>query len=138
MQPIRYIGVKPTKLDNVAGTGVTWNGPNDIQLVPDQAVPKLLLHPMVWELARAMPAEPKTEQEDPTKRTTTFTHVTEGEGSQFRLQDGDTGEVVDLGLMDEKDIKAFTRLNLIKADLRKKGDALRADVVAGAIEPIEG
>jgi hypothetical protein len=57
MQKIRYIGTKPRKEDNVAGTGVVWNGRNDVQEVPEHAVPKLLAHPNVWELDTGKPAK---------------------------------------------------------------------------------
>lgn len=133
MRAIRYIGEKPIKHDNVAGTGTVWNGPRDIQEVPDAAVPLLLLHPTVWELATAMPAAPREEAEDPTEQVTAYTRVEDGEGSVFRLRDEDTSEVIDLGLMDDKALKQFARVNLIKADLRKRDDALRADIVAAAL-----
>lgn len=89
MQNIRYIGKKPRKVDTVAGTGVIWNGPGDVQPVPDHAVKVLLLHTDSWEPADVkaaaaaaaaadktpaepvVPVEPKVEKkEDETQRPT--------------------------------------------------------------------
>jgi hypothetical protein len=51
MKPIRYIGKKARKEDNVAHTGTVWNGPGDVQNVPDGAAAKLLVHTDCWVLA---------------------------------------------------------------------------------------
>lgn len=53
MKNVRYIGKKDQKADNVAGTGIVWNGPSDVQQVPDSAFAKLMQHPGVWEDAGA-------------------------------------------------------------------------------------
>ena len=46
---IEYVGKKPIKPDNVAGTGIVWHGPGDVQEVPDPAAcAKLLRHQDVW------------------------------------------------------------------------------------------
>lgn len=45
---VRYIGKKERKEDNVAGTGVVWRHPGDVQDVPDVAWAKLSKHPDVW------------------------------------------------------------------------------------------
>lgn len=45
---IRYVGSKQRKTDNVAGTGLVWNGNGDVQDVPDAAAAKLLQYPDVW------------------------------------------------------------------------------------------
>lgn len=58
---IQYIGLKDQKTDNVAGSGVVWNGPNDIQEVPDAFASKLLAHHGVWVKAgEAAPIATKT------------------------------------------------------------------------------
>lgn len=51
MVKIQYIGHKPHKTDNVAGTAVAWEGHGDVQDVPDDAAPKLLRFPGVWQVA---------------------------------------------------------------------------------------
>ena len=53
MKNVRYIGKKDHKEDNVAGTGIVWNGQGDVQAVSDSAFAKLILHPDVWENAGA-------------------------------------------------------------------------------------
>lgn len=50
MAKIRYVGSKPSKMDNIAGTGVVWNGNGDVKNIPDRVVPLLLAHPDVWAL----------------------------------------------------------------------------------------
>lgn len=45
---VRYVGKKESKEDNVAGTGVVWRHPGDVQEVPDVAWAKLAKHPDVW------------------------------------------------------------------------------------------
>ncbi|MFY9479172.1 MAG: hypothetical protein WAQ08_16120 [Aquabacterium sp.] len=46
-----YLGRKPFKQDNVAGTGIVWRGYGDIQRVPVTALAKILEHPAVWAVA---------------------------------------------------------------------------------------
>lgn len=53
---VRYVGLKDSETDCVAGTGVTWIGKGDVQPVPDKAWAKLSMHPDVWELAEGQPA----------------------------------------------------------------------------------
>lgn len=45
-----YLGRKPFKQDNVAGTGIVWHGHGNIQRVPVTALAKLLEHPAVWSV----------------------------------------------------------------------------------------
>lgn len=48
--PVRYIGAKPSKTDNVTWTGLTW-APGQVHQVPTDAAIKLVgAHPTVWEL----------------------------------------------------------------------------------------
>ena len=58
MPLIEYIGSKPRKADNVAGTGVEWLGAGDAQEVPESAVAALLAHKTVWRLADPAPSAP--------------------------------------------------------------------------------
>lgn len=51
MTKIKYIGHKPYKTDNVAGTASVWEGHGDVQDVPDDAATKLLRFPGVWQIA---------------------------------------------------------------------------------------
>lgn len=48
---VEYIGKKPKKEDNVAGTGVVWHGAGDVQMVDRAAAAKLIYYTDVWRLA---------------------------------------------------------------------------------------
>jgi hypothetical protein len=50
MIAIQYIGGKPLKYDNVAGTGLVWT-PDQVHVVSDSDGTKLLLHSGVWAMA---------------------------------------------------------------------------------------
>lgn len=66
MIKIQYIGHKPYKTDNVAGTATVWEGRGDVQDVPDDAAPKLLRFPGVWQAAEeAEAAMPSTAEGAP-------------------------------------------------------------------------
>lgn len=54
--PIRYVGQKRVKRDNVTYSGTLWQGNGDEQMVDVEIAAKLLRHPTVWELA-ANPAD---------------------------------------------------------------------------------
>lgn len=45
---VEYIGIKALKEDNVSDSGVTWEGPGDIQEVTPAQWGKLAKHPGVW------------------------------------------------------------------------------------------
>lgn len=60
---IAYIGLKPTKTDNVAGTGLTWVAGQEHEVANLGACAKLLRHADVWAVAgveAAPPAVPET------------------------------------------------------------------------------
>jgi len=65
MKNIRYIGKKDERTDNVAGTGLVWNGQGDVQTVSDAAAAKLLAHPDIWEDAGDAPVDEKPKAEKP-------------------------------------------------------------------------
>lgn len=84
MALIEYIGKKASRADTVAGTKVVWNGPGDVQEVPDLAVFKLLKHPDVWALVASKPQTPK-QAEAPV--------VEESPTAEAKPQTDDTGNV---------------------------------------------
>lgn len=47
---VRYVGLKESETDCVAGTGITWTGKGDVQLVPPAAWEIMAKHADVWEL----------------------------------------------------------------------------------------
>jgi hypothetical protein len=119
---VQYIGNKPRKVDNVADTGLVWDGHGDVQDVPDAAAAKMLRHPDVWALP-AVDHAPEPEK-DPEKEQ-------QGLDSKpdFKLA-GPDDTVIDLAEMDDKAVKAFAAEHKLDVDLRKKGDALRGAVMA--------
>lgn len=48
-----YVGNKPSAYDNIARSGVTWNGKGDIQEVTDAQAKLLLKFPDQWQLVNA-------------------------------------------------------------------------------------
>ena len=50
---LRYVGKKPAAYDNIARSGVTWNGFGDVQEVSDAQAKLLLKYPDQWALADA-------------------------------------------------------------------------------------
>lgn len=60
MKNIQYIGNKPQKQDNVAGSGTIWTGNGDIQPVTDAVAAKLLEHPGVWKLVGDSEEKPES------------------------------------------------------------------------------
>ena len=59
---IAYIGLKFSKTDNVAGTGLTWAAGQEHEVANLDACAKLLRHSDVWALAdgAAVPEVPET------------------------------------------------------------------------------
>lgn len=59
---IAYIGLKASKTDNVAGTGLTWVAGQEHEVANLGACAKLLKHADVWAVAgvEAAPAAPET------------------------------------------------------------------------------
>ena len=133
MPLIRYIGLKPRKIDNVAGTPAVWDGPGTDQEVNDAAAAKLLQHPAVWALAEAIEIEAEEDHGGMEASDARFEHVTDKDGPVYRLRDLTDGTVVDLTQMDDAALKDFSRVHNIKADRRKKGDELRSLIVAYVI-----
>lgn len=49
MVPVKHVGIRPERTDNVANTGLTWRG-DETLLVPEQKAVILLKYPDVWAL----------------------------------------------------------------------------------------
>lgn len=113
---VKYIGAKPRKTDNVAGTGVVWAGYGDVQDVPDDAWPKLCKFPDVWEQV--------DDEADPLP----------GGGGLDPVDPAPTG---DMASMSDAELKAFATMHGLKVDLRKRGESLRIAIEA-AITPDGG
>ena len=46
---IVYIGLKPLKADNVAGTGLVWKRGEVHEVEEEEKAAKLLAHPLIWQ-----------------------------------------------------------------------------------------
>ena len=73
---IAYIGLKASKTDNVAGTGLTWAAGQAHEVPNLDACAKLLRHSDVWALAAGaavpeVPEVPETGTDDTNKPTET-------------------------------------------------------------------
>jgi hypothetical protein len=114
MALIEYVGAKPSKPDNVAGTGIVWHGPGDVQEVPDPAACALLLrHREVWrEQATAelvVDGITKTvAQSDLTTAGETKPPVQDG--PKFVLVETATDGSENRLVLDDMDLPALTRL----------------------------
>lgn len=111
---VMYVGTKPFKEDNVAGTGVTWIGQGDIQRVPAIAWAKLSRHPDVWALPEEVDAKTLTPPE-----------------KEYKLRTAN-GQILDLGSLDDNRLRTFVKSQKFKLDdatLKAGGDILRQAIV---------
>ena len=117
---IRYIGKKPYKRDNVAGTGLEWQ-PGEVHTVDDIAAAKLLRHTDIWDLAG------QTYEGDPGDEP--------AEGGEGDPGDGAGVEVKDAAAIRElsgNDLNAYAEQVIGKRPAANKNMEGRADeVIAG-------
>ena len=132
MIQVEYIGLKPLKTDNVAGSATVWHGPGDIQPVKPEVWAKLKPFDTVWREA----AEPATDQsaalhsENPPGPTPDETP--QPDAFKYVLQQ-DGGPDVVLDTMDLDALKAFNNQHKLGVDNRiKKADAFREALFAAA------
>lgn len=96
MVKVQYVGSKPMKIDNIAGTGLVWNGNGDVQEVDEQVWAKLSQHPSVWVKAPEPAKEPR-----------------------YAIVKGEN-EVIVLDDMSVEALRAFAEANDIRVDARLK------------------
>lgn len=110
---VKYVGLKPVKEDNVAGTGITWFGQGDVQEVPLTAWTKMAKHPDVWARADLPEGEAAAA---PNGKNPPRSFILKGDGKPD----------LDLAKLNDKALRAFVKQNEIPGiaeDL--KGDDLR-------------
>lgn len=132
MAKIQYIGKKPSKDDNVAGTGIVWNGPGDVQEVKSaEAVEKLLEHKTVWALVpESTPVAEPSEAKAPAPKKGIY------EDSEVQPP-----PVVDFNRMGKDKIQDYCRVHLgtkidqrnTLADIRAKAWADYGKHMAGVV-----
>lgn len=119
---VKYVGLKPVKEDNVAGTGVTWFGHGDVHEVPLTAWTKMAKHPDVWARADLPEGEGEANGKEPPR--------------SYVLKGSDGRPDLDLAKLNDKALRAFVKQNEIQGiPDDAKGDDLRAaiyDAVAKA------
>lgn len=129
MVPVKYIGTKDVKTDNVADTGVIWLGHGDVQKVPARAWPRLKLHPEVWMDAREA-EQPKPDDDAPFEPTI-VTKDQIPEGAKYVLETGDEanpGYIV-LDTIKLEDLKKMAKANEVKFSAQTKDPLKLAAVI---------
>lgn len=88
---IEYVGNKPVKEDNVAGTGTVWLGNGDVQEVSDAAAcSKLLANPLIWRAAEDDAQATNADATAPRKTTKKAAKAVPAEGD--KKTDGDDAQ----------------------------------------------
>ena len=125
MPLIEYIGQKARKVDNVAGTGLVWDGRGARHDVAESAAEALLKHPTVWRLADAVPQPVAAPEPAAAPDQTTPT-----EYRWVLVDDNDAGNApIVLDTMTAEQLAAFADEAGIKVDGRIKDlDKRRAAV----------
>lgn len=112
---VMYVGKKPFTVDNVAGTGKSWEGRGSVQAVTEDQARILLSHPDQWWPAGKLP----TSEEVDAKTVAFFSGTKIPEGAAL-----------------PKDVKEMSLAEL-KAHAKKiYGEKLRARTVKAALEEI--
>jgi hypothetical protein len=131
MIQVEYIGPKPTKTDNVAGTATVWNGAGDVQSVTPEAWAKLKPFDTVWreaDQAEGLPVD---------TRGGTLSDASAQSAPKYVIawhQDG-AEKTLTLGDMDAESIHAFLKEKDLRVDARIKNiDTLRAAAFKVATE----
>jgi len=135
--PIQYIGIRPLKADNVAGTGLTWHR-HQIHPVAATLAQKLLRHPDVWQLVAPedLPAvhaatdSAATAQGTPAPLAAALSTVSQAPPPVSTEAHG-LPDLPDLGSMDKPALVAYAqnRFNQ-KLDARHSKSALVSQIVA--------
>ncbi|CAB4158979.1 hypothetical protein UFOVP703_47 [uncultured Caudovirales phage] len=156
---IKHVGPKPVMHDIYYGTNLIWVG-DEVHPVPSAVAPKLLQHPDVW--AAVDPLAAVLALETPPEKTlaSATTAATEStapppppplnpstdglaarfsriEGAPTSLMDNDGGIEINLGELDEAELKLWARTSHVKADFKLKGQALLESVLMMATKPLE-
>lgn len=128
MALIEYVGKKPCKADNVAGTETFWSKPGDVQEVADpEAVEKLLKHPGIWRLVPAKGASSSTTVAAKKKPT-----ATEKAAAAKKKEDEDTlnqlPPIANFARMGKDRIEQYARTHLgYEVNQRHSIEKIRAD-----------
>ncbi len=131
MAKIKYVGIKPSRKDTVAGTGIVWTGNGDVQDVPDIAVPRLLRHPDIWCIAADEPKKAPAKVETPEQQDETQGESEQGgqsSGPEFVIATSEGPLVLDA--MDRDTLVALAKEAKLKHHHNAGIDKLRALLMA--------
>ena len=130
MPKIRYIGKKAEKADNVAGTGVIWDGNGSVREVPQNAADKLLKHPDVWELVdeKGPKSKPKPAPAEPEEGETEGEESTETEDEP---QASDLPPLTNINGMDGDQLREYALREFNHTFHHKAGEQKMRDVIVG-------
>lgn len=128
MALIEYVGKKPMKEDNVAGTETVWAGPGDVQEIADpEAVAKLLAHAGIWRMAVEAPQPAKAEAKPEAKKPAP---KKKGPKGKFDVEE-DLPPLVNFDRLGKDKIEAYCRRNFgIEIDQRRSLQDIRAEAKA--------
>lgn len=125
---IKYIGEKPHgRADTVADTGIVWAAPGDVQDVPEAAVPKLLKHPDIWQVAELVSVADKAPGKQAKGKQA------KAKAPQFVIEPTEGGDPIVLDAMDVEKLTEFAKANGLDAVLVKEGVLLVDDELRAAI-----
>lgn len=127
MATIEYIGKKDVKPDNVANTGLVWNGPGDRQEVSDPvAVAKLLEYPDIWKVVGGEEAIEKSLKD---AVEATANDATKPKGKYDPDETEDAAVRVDVNRLNKVSLVAYTKRTFgVDLDSQKTVAELRETV----------
>lgn len=129
---IEYVGKKQVKKDTVAGTNIVWNGPGDVQDVPNKAVALLLAHTDSWALASGekAPKEPD-QQKGGGKPEGDDAKKPEGDGKNAMTEADAKPPMASLDTMDGPALRAFAQQHFGHAFHHNAGEAKMRQTIIG-------
>lgn len=143
---VEYIGLKPIKTDNVAGTATVWHGAGDVQEVKPEVWAKLRPYDTVWREAAAVVSDDRTSEDENSATLHRFPAGSLASAAKpadtpappkygIEWEEGETTYSIALDDMDAEAIHEFLKDKGLKVDARIKNiDTLRAAAFKAATE----
>lgn len=124
---IEYVGKKTLKKDTVAGTGIIWGGPGDVQDVPNKAVAALLAHTDSWALASGVSA-PAVVGNEPQGEST---KNPEGDTKNLMTEADAKPPMANLDAMDDAALRSYAQRHFGHAFHHNAGEAKMRQTIIG-------
>ena len=129
---IEYVGKKALKKDTVAGTDIIWNGPGDVQDVPNKAVPLLLAHTDSWALAKGASAPaPAADTGKPAGDDSGDGKKPDGDGKNAMTEADAKPPMANLDAMDSKALRDYAQQHFGHAFHHNIGEAKMRQTIIG-------